>query len=167
MQIARCVAQWAIWHFCPHAAEFVINYLLCREYCKLWYGKQISKYLSRWAFSFSYFFSMSYFFLFLFVLDTFAANQLSDIPFEARQAASVSEMLRLISCHKPNDKTYFSDLLPLSTKFLVVVVFVAPNVIIVIMFIYGMAREKKINFKFDYNKNKATHAHTTLKSSHL
>lgn len=107
------------------------------------YGKQISKYLSRWAFSFSYFFSMSYFFLFLFVLDTFAANQLSDIPFEARQAASVSEMLRLISCHKPNDKTYFSDLLPLSTKSLVVVVVVAPSVIIVIMFIYGIAREKK------------------------
>lgn len=111
---------------------------------------------------------MSYFF-FLFVLDTFAANQLSDIPFEARQAASVSEMLRLISCHKPNDKTYFSDLLPLSTKsLLVVVVVVAPSVIIVIMFIYGIAREeKKINFKFDYNKNKATHAHTTLESSHL
>lgn len=86
---------------------------------------------------------MSYFFLFLFVLDTFAANQLSDIPFEARQAASVSEMLRLISCHKPNDKTYFSDLLPLSTKSLVVVVVVAPSVIIVIMFIYGIAREKK------------------------
>lgn len=86
------------------------------EYCKLWqtntecHNENRSEPLGLFLF----FIFKSYFFLF--VLDTFAANQLSDIPFEARQAASVSEMLRLISCHKPNDKTYFLDLLPLSSK---------------------------------------------------
>lgn len=89
------------------------------------------------------------------VLDTFAANQLSDIPFEARQAASIWEMLRLISCHKPNDKTYictyvysmyswFLDLLPqmLSCVVVVAVLWMRPSVIIVIMFIYGVAGNK-------------------------
>jgi len=75
---------------------------------------------------------------------------LSDIPFEARQAASVSEMLRLISCHKPNDKTYFYFGLAVSVAHVVSCLSNAAwsSVIIVIMFIYGIAR-KKINFKFE------------------
>lgn len=94
---------------------------------------------------------------FVVVLNTFAANQLSDIPFEARQAASVSEMLRLISCHKPNDKTYFSDLLPLSTKFCCCCCCLLG---LVLLCLFMVKLGKKINFKFDYNKSKATHAHT-------
>lgn len=124
------------------------------------YGRRIPKYQDEnrskllCAFSFTF---TCLFFIFVFVLNTFAANQLSDIPFEARQAASVSEMLRLISCHKPNDKTYFSDLLPLSTKFCCCCCLL--GLVLLCLFIYGEAR-KKINFKFDYNKSKATHAHT-------
>jgi len=129
-----------------HRACF-INYLLS-NYCELWPWSRKKSNASRvdwvglewiglgwsglewsdlWLGAFSFLSSWEIF--------VGVSNQLSDIPYEARQTAtplhigfrfrfrfrfglglvlvlvfglvSVSEMLRLISCHKPNDKTYF------------------------------------------------------------
>lgn len=174
MQIPCCVAQWTIWHFFPHT-ERALLIIYCPSIVN--YGEGIgekkSKYPSsgvKWSLARSIFLSFFWFFLRWFFFFLHFSNQLSDIPYEARQATggfgygfwlwldafllawvliSASEMLRLISCHKPNDKTYFCRLSKCARA--------QCYYCCLFVFIYGEARchtKIQINFKFDYNKNK-------------
>jgi len=176
-----------------HRACF-INYLLS-NYCELWPWSRKKSNASRvdwvglewiglgwsglewsdlWLGAFSFLSSWEIF--------VGVSNQLSDIPYEARQTAtplhigfrfrfrfrfglglvlvlvfglvSVSEMLRLISCHKPNDKTYFCRFSKCAR---------ASVLLLLPICVYLWQGQQKIknkknreiNFKFDYNKNKA------------
>lgn len=142
MQIPCCVAQWTIWHFCPHTkrALLIIYCPTIVNYGNGWPWSRKKSNASRtdwielewtrvkWSLELGAFsFLSSGIFVWGFepverhsiwgIRDRRRLHFTSGFRFRFRfsvfglvlvwASVSVSEMLRLISCHKPNDKTYF------------------------------------------------------------